>query len=78
MPKFRIVCTETVTYEVTVDAPSGEALARFYEKADADLFDRGCVCRWELESITRDNTPGAATLKISTTGAALEEEGADA
>lgn len=52
MPKFKVLCTTTRTYYLTVDAPTKEAAERWYDKADGGEFKSyGGECGWELDEI---------------------------
>ncbi len=51
MPRFRIICTTTRTYWLTVEAPSKEAAEKYYDGCTGEEFHSGQEEGWNLDEI---------------------------
>ena len=51
MPRFRIHCSTSRAYWLTVEAPSEEAVEKYYGGCDGDNFHSGQEGGWDLDEI---------------------------
>ena len=64
MPKFRIICSTSMSYELVVEAPSAEAARRYYHGCDGSLFRSGQDNNWQLEEIYEVPRPGSPDADV--------------
>lgn len=55
MPKYRILCYSTIPYWLDVEAPSKEAVEKYYDGCDGTEFIHGCADGWEFSDIMEDS-----------------------
>ena len=75
MPKFKVVCSTTKSYCLTVEAPSKEAAERWYDKSDGGEFHSyGGELGWELDELYKVPDTEEADIKVNIDGVTITLE----
>jgi len=70
MPKFRIMCSTSKSYWLTVEAPDMGAVKSWYEGCDGDEFEEGEEGGWRVDDMYQLPSHEVMTPKIR-----IDEEG---